>query len=124
MAATLLMTIVIPEWAWAAAAATAALLAFGWVAATTGPLSPIKVTVVRVASGTVSPTLFGIGTVLARRGYLIGPITAGRVERVKAGQLLAEMDPLALDARVGSSAAAAARAQSAVVTAQAQVSDA
>lgn len=126
------MTTVVPKWAWAAGAGTAALLAFGWVAATSGPLAPIKVTVANVITGTVSPSLFGIGTVVARRGYLIGPTTAGRVERVlvdvgdkvKAGQLLAEMDPLDLDARVGSSAAAAARAQSAVVTAQAQVRDA
>ena len=126
------MNTVVPKWAWAAAAGASALVAFGWVAATSGPLAPIKVTVVRASTGTVSPSLFGIGTVVARRGYLIGPTTAGRVERVlvdvgekvKAGQLLAEMDPLDLDARVGSSAAAAARAQSAVVTAQAQVLDA
>ena len=126
------MKTAIPKWAWAAGAGAAALLAFGWVATTSGPLAPIKVTVVRAANGPVSPTLFGIGTVLARRAYLIGPTTAGRVERVlvdvgekvKAGQLLAEMDALDLDARVGSSAAASARAQSAVVTAQAQVRDA
>ena len=62
-----------------------------------------------------------IGTVEARRAYLIGPTAAGRV---KAGQLLAEMDAVDLDARVGSSSAAAARARSAVVTAQAQVHDA
>ena len=73
-----------------------------------------------------------IGTVEARRAYLIGPTAAGRVkrvlvdvgDRVKAGQLLAEMDAVDLDARVGSSSAAAARARSAVVTAQAQVHDA
>ena len=122
----------LPRWAWLAAAGTAVLLAFGWVATTSGPLAPIKVTVIQVATGTVAPSLFGIGTVEARRAYLIGPTAAGRVERVlvdvgdrvKAGQLLAEMDPVDLDARVGSSSAAAARAQSAVLTAQAQVRDA
>jgi len=122
----------LPRWAWLAAAGTAVLLAFGWVATTSGPLAPIKVTVIQVATGTVAPSLFGIGTVEARRAYLIGPTAAGRVkhvlvdvgDKVKAGQLLAEMDPVDLDARVGSSSAAAARAQSAVVTAQAQVRDA
>jgi len=122
----------LPRWAWLAAAGTAVLLAFGWVATTSGPLAPIKVTVIQVATGTVAPSLFGIGTVEARRAYLIGPTAAGRVkhvlvdvgDKVKAGQLLAEMDPVDLDARVGSSSAAAARAQSAVLTAQAQVRDA
>lgn len=122
----------LPRWTWLATAGVAVLLAFGWVATTSGPLAPIKVTLTQVATGTVSPSLFGIGTVEARRAYLIGPTVAGRVERVlvdvgdrvKAGQLLAEMDPVDLDARVGSSSAAAARARSAVATAQAQVRDA
>ena len=122
----------VPRWVWLAAAAAAVFIAFGWVATTSGPLAPIKVTVSQVATGTLTPSLFGVGTVEARRSYLIGPTVAGRVERVlvdvgdrvKAGQLLAEMDPVDLDARVGSSSAAAARAQSAVATAQAQVRDA
>jgi len=122
----------LPRWVWLAAAGVAVLLAFGWMATTRGPLAPIKVTVVQVASGTVTPSLFGIGTVEARRAYLIGPTVAGRVERVlvdvgdtvKAGQLLAEMHAVDLDARVGSSSAATARARSAVLTAQAQVDDA
>lgn len=121
-----------PRWVWLAIAGAAVLLASGWVATVSGPLAAVKVTVFQVATGTVAPSLFGIGTVQARRAYLIGPTAAGRVERVlvdvgdrvRAGQLLAEMDPVDLDARVGSSSAAAARAQSAVATAQAQVRDA
>lgn len=120
------------KWGWLAAIGAAVLLAFGWVASTTGPLAPVEVTVAQAAVGTVAPSLFGIGTVEARRAYLIGPTAAGRVgrvlvdvgDRVRAGQLVAEMDPVDLDARVGSSAAAADRARSAVVTAQAQVHDA
>jgi len=122
----------LPRQVWLAIFGIALLLAFGWVATKTGPLAPIEVTVTHVVKGEVSPALFGIGVVEARRAYLIGPTAAGRVERVlvdvgdivKAGQLLAEMDPVDLDARVGSSAAAAARAKSAVATAQAQVRDA
>jgi len=122
----------LPRWAWFSLLGIALLLAFVWVATTSGPLAPIKVTVTRVIRGEVAPALFGIGTVEARRAYLIGPTVPGRVrsvlvdvgDSVKAGQLLAEMDPVDLDARVTSAAAATARAASAVTTAQAQVDDA
>ncbi len=126
------MPISLPRQAWFAVFGIALLLALGWVAITSGPLAPIKVTVVPVAKGDLASALFGIGTVEARRAYLIGPTTAGRVksvlvdvgDMVKAGQLLAEMDPVDLDARVTSAAAATARAGSGVATAQAQVNDA
>ncbi len=122
----------LPRQVWFAAFGIALLLAFGWVALRSGPLAPIQVTVTRVARGEVAPALFGIGTVEARRAYLIGPTAAGRVGRVlvdvgdtvKAGQLLAEMDPVDLDRRVASAAAAAERGRSAVATAQAQMHDA
>ncbi|MEA5097790.1 MAG: efflux RND transporter periplasmic adaptor subunit [Burkholderiaceae bacterium] len=73
-----------------------------------------------------------MGTVTAQRSYLIGPTASARVKRilvdvgddVKAGQLLAEMDPVDLDAKLTSAEAATARAKSAVQTAQAQVLDA
>ena len=122
----------LPRQVWFAAFGVALLLAFGWVALRSGPLAPIQVTVTQVAKGEVSPALFGIGTVEARRAYLIGPTAAGRVGRVlvdvgdtvQAGQLLAEMDPVDLDRRVASAAAAAQRGRSAVAAAQAQVHDA
>ena len=124
--------ITLPRQIWFAIFGIALLLALIWVALKSGPLAPIQVTVTQVAKGEVSPALFGIGTVEARRAYLIGPTAAGRVGRVlvdvgdsvQAGQLLAEMDPVDLDARVNSAAAAAARARNAVATAQAQVQDA
>ena len=108
------------------------LIAFGWVATQSGPLAPVRVTVTQVAEGEVSPALFGIGTVEARRAYFIGPTAAGRVERVlvdvgdsvKAGQLLATIDPIDLDQRMASATAAAARGRSAVSTAEAQERDA
>ncbi|MBI4290525.1 MAG: efflux RND transporter periplasmic adaptor subunit [Betaproteobacteria bacterium] len=121
-----------PRQIWFAAVGVALLLALGWVATRSGPLAPIRVTVVQVARGEVAPALFGIGAVGAQRSYAIGPTVAGRVkrvlidvgDRVKAGQLLAEMDPVDLDSRVASADAAAARARSAVATAEAQVHDA
>ena len=83
-----------------------------------GPLAPVRVTVMPAAQGTFAPALYGIGTLEARRTYLIGPTTAGRVLRVlvdngdsvKAGQLLAEMDPVDLDNRLVALDASAARA--------------
>jgi HlyD family secretion protein len=126
------MPFTLPRQVWFAVFGIALLLALGWVATTSGPLAPIKVTVTRVATGTVAPSLFGIGTVEARRAYLIGPTAAGRVRSVlvdvgdivKAGQLLAEMDPVDLDKRVASAAAATARGRSAITTAEAQIQDA
>jgi HlyD family secretion protein len=107
-------------------------LGFGVVVARSGPLSPIQVTTLRAEVGSLSPAIFGIGTVEARRSYLIGPTAAGRVkavhadvgETVKAGQLLAEIDPVDLDERLRSTEAAYARAASAVTAADAQRKDA
>jgi len=97
-----------------------------------GPLAPTRVTVHKAENASVTPALFGIGTVEARRAYLIGPTAAGRVLRVvvdvgdavKAGQLLAEMDPVDIDQRVAALDASLARAGSAVLAVQAQREDA
>lgn len=111
----------------------AALLAgLSLVIARSGPLAPTQVTTVRAATGSHQSSLFGIGTVEARRSYVIGPTAAGRVkavhvdvdDHVKAGQLLAEIDPIDLAERVRSLAASYARAQSAVSAAEAQRKDA
>lgn len=97
-----------------------------------GPLAPVRVTVAQVDTGTVSPAAFGIGTVEARRGWMVGPTAAGRVLRVlvdvgdsvQPGQLLAEMDPVDLDQRMAALDASLARARSAQAAAHAQVQDA
>lgn len=112
--------------------ALALLGAFGWVLARSGPLAPIRVTTVKVEEGTQALALFGIGTVEARRAYLIGPTVAGRVLRVgvdvgdvvTAGQVLAELDPVDLDERTAASQASIARAGSLVLAAEAQLRDA
>jgi HlyD family secretion protein len=122
----------LPRQVWFAAFGVALLLALGWVGTQSGPLAPIEVTVTPVVTGEVSPALFGIGTVEAQRAYLIGPTAAGRVKRVlvdvgdtvKAGQLLAEMEPLDLDTRLASIVASADRGRSAVAAAEAQERDA
>lgn len=105
---------------------------FAMVVVRAGPLAPVRVTVVTIGQGTIRPALFGIGTVEAQRSYLVGPTTAGRVRRVlvdvgatvRAGQLLAEMDPVDLDERIGALAASVARANSAILAAEAQQQDA
>jgi HlyD family secretion protein len=106
--------------------------AMAFVVMRSGPLAPTRVTVVQAAVGRLAPALFGIGTVEAQRSYLIGPTAAGRVrsvgvdvgDTVKAGQLLAEMDPVDLDERTTALDASIARAGSGMVAAVAQGRDA
>jgi HlyD family secretion protein len=114
------------------ALAVALVAALAFVALRTGPLAPTKVTVTAVQEGKLSPAIFGIGTVEARRSWMVGPTVAGRVlsvrfdvgDTVKAGQLLAEMDPVDLDQRLAALDAALTRASSTQAAAQAQVADA
>lgn len=97
-----------------------------------GPLAPVQVVVTKVAEGSIAPALFGIGTVEARRSWMVGPTAAGRVlsvtadvgDRVKKGDLLAEMDPVDIAQRLEASQATVARAGSALRAAQAQLADA
>lgn len=108
------------------------LAALAVVVMRSGPLAPIRVTVQKAETAIVAPALFGIGTVEARRAYLIGPTAAGRVLRVvvdvgdtvKAGQLLAEMDPVDIDERIAALDASIARAGSGTAAADSQRQDA
>lgn len=105
---------------------------FGYVVLRSGPLAPVAVTTAAVEARSISPALFGVGTVEARFSYKIGPTNAGRIgkiyvdvgDRVRAGQTLAEMDPVDLDARVAALDAAIGRAEASIKTAEAQVDDA
>lgn len=93
------------------------LVLFGYVAVRSGPLASVAVTVATVEAGSLSPSLFGVGTVEARYTYRIGPTTAGRVrrlvvdvgDRVTAGQVMGEMDPVDLDDRLRSQEAVLGR---------------
>lgn len=92
---------------------------FLYVAVRSGPLAPVKVTVAEVEQRSISPALFGIGTVEARSTYRIGPTLAGRLlrlevdvgDRVRAGDVLGEMDPVDLDDRLRAQEAARLRAE-------------
>lgn len=112
--------------------ALALLGAVAFVLMRAGPLAPTRVTVAQATESRLTPALFGVGSVEARRSYLIGPTVAGRVRRVavdvgdsvKAGQLLAEMDPVDLDERAAALDASIDRAGSALAAADAQRRDA
>lgn len=101
---------------------------FLYVGLRSGPLAPVTVTLTTVESRTVTPALFGIGTVEARYTYKIGPTFVGRIknlhvhvgEQVKTGQLLGEMDPIDLDDRVRSQESLLKRTQAALREAQAR----
>ena len=105
--------------------------ALAYVALRTGPMAPIPVMLVTVESQAITPALFGIGTVEARRTHKIGPTYAGRVRRVevqagdsvKAGQLLGEMDPIDQDDKLGAQDAAIKRASAALLAGEAQIQE-
>lgn len=101
---------------------------FVYVALRSGPLAPVAVTVADVESRAIAPALFGIGTVEARYTYKVGPTFAGRLkrlevqvgDRVKAGQLLGDMDPVDLDDRIRSQESAVKRTEAALREAEAR----
>src|SRR3990167_4595450 len=106
--------------------ALAALLAY--VALRSGPLAPVAITVVKVESRALRPSLFGVGTVEARHLHRIGPTAPGRLKRldvqvgdaVKAGQVLGEMDPVDSDDRLRSQEAQIKRVATTVAEASAR----
>jgi HlyD family secretion protein len=80
----------------------------------------------------LATSVFGIGTVEARRSYVLGPTTPSRVaevlvdvgDRVQAGQLLAQMEAVDLDQRVESARLAAERAEQTIRASQARLAEA
>ena len=104
------------------------LVLFIYVALRSGPLAPVAVTLTTIESKPLTPSIFGIGTVASRFTYKLGPIITGRVLRiyvnvgdpVKAGRVLAEMDPVDLDARILSQQATLKRADATLKEAKIQ----
>lgn len=102
--------------------------ALAFVMLRSGPMAPTRVTTVKAARASFAPTLFGIGTVEARRAYAVGPTTAGRVgvvfvdvgEVVPPDGRLAEMDPVDVDERIAALDASVARARSTIAALEAQ----
>lgn len=106
--------------------------AFAWLLTTRGPLAPVGVETAPAARADLAPAVYGIGTVEAQHAYAVGPIQAGRLlsvrvdqgDRVQAGQLLAELDPVDLSERAEAAGSAAARSRQAAQAAQSQVAEA
>jgi len=105
--------------------------AFIYVVLRSGPMASVPVVVFEVKEMPVEPSLFGIGTVEARYTQNIGPIGSARVlkisvdvgDRVEAGQVIGEMDPVDLDERLDAQDAALMRAAATVRAAEAHVSE-
>ncbi|MEW5892319.1 MAG: efflux RND transporter periplasmic adaptor subunit [Pseudomonadota bacterium] len=108
------------------------LAAFAFVVLRTGPLAATRVVLAQVEAQELKPAIFGIGTVEARHAFDLGPTFASRVlrvrvdvgDRVEAGQVLAEMDPVDLDQRLAAAESAYRRAAFAVDAAAAAASEA
>ncbi len=107
------------------------LLAFAYVATSSGPLAPVPITVVEVEEQKITPTLFGIGTVEVRYRYRLGPVMTGRLlslnhdvgDYVVAGEVLGGMDPVDMDDKIAANQAAIQRANASVAAAEAHVKD-
>lgn len=114
------------------AGAVAFIAGFVWLLNTRGPLAPVGVVIGTATRTDLNPVVYGIGTVEAQRAYTVGPIQAGRVlrvlvdqgDRVQAGQLLAEIDPIDLRQRADAANSAVERARQSAQAAQAQVDEA
>ena len=108
-----------------------ALIPVGWLMYSKGPLGPPRVTVAAVQQQSFKAGVFGIGTVDARLTYAIGPTQAGRVfkvfadqgDKVAAGKVLGEMDPVDLEQKLTGAAASVAKARSSLLAAEALVRD-
>ncbi len=115
---------------WSLAAGVA--LIFAWVVMTQGPLAPVRVTVEKIRTGNLSSSVFGVGTLKARRSYNLAPTVTGRVksvlvdqgDRVVAGQVLAEMDPVDLGERLAGSQRAIEKAANSILASEAQLNEA
>jgi len=105
---------------------------FVYVIFRSGPMASVPVTATTVETRSISPALFGTGTIEARYTYKIGPTTPGRVQsihvqvgdRVRAGQVLGGMDPVDFDERIVAQNAEMKRAKAGVLTAEARVREA
>ena len=101
---------------------------FVYVALRAGPMAPVSVTLASVEQKALTPALFGVGTVGTRTTTKIGPTVAGRLQRldvevgdrVRAGQVLGQMDPLDWDDRLHAQDAALQRVQASLSEAQAR----
>lgn len=112
-----------------------ALIAFGVIGYglfSTGAVGPTKVVAVKVGTGNLTPTVFGIGIVQAQMNYNVGSTQTGKIlkldvdqgDSVKAGQIIGKIDPVDMDQRIASNYAALVSSQHDVLVAEAQIDQA
>ncbi len=105
---------------------------FAWAVLTQGPLAPVKVTSEKIQSGSLAVDVFGVGLVEARHSYNISSVMTGRIKSllvdqgdfVKAGQVVAELDPIDLEEKLASSHFLTERAANSIKVAEAQLAQA
>lgn len=105
---------------------------FAWVVLTQGPLAPVKVTTEKIQTGSLASEVFGVGITEARHTYNVSSTMTGRVgsmlvdqgDYVKAGQVLARLDPIDLNERLASSRLMAERSANSIKMAEAQLAQA
>ena len=110
----------------------AVLALFLWVVMTQGPLASVKVTVEQVQVGDLKNSVYGIGTVQARHRHDLAPTMTGRVKNVyvdqgdtvKAGQVLAEMDPVDLDDKLAGGQRLVDKSRNAILATESQLNEA
>jgi HlyD family secretion protein len=98
----------------------------------TGPIGSMEVVGAQVESGTLKPTVFGIGTVQAQNNYNVGPTQTGKLlklyvdqgDSVQAGQIIGEIDPVDMDQRIASNYAAVVSSQNDTAVANAKIEQA
>jgi len=102
-----------------------------WLLTTRGPLAPVGVEIASVTRGDLNPAVYGIGTwkrdTPTPWGHQAGRVLRVSVDqgdRVRSGQLLAEIDPVDLRQRAEAAASTVARARQTAQAAQAQVAEA
>ncbi len=102
---------------------------FAWVILTRGPLAPVQVTIEKIQTGTLRPEVFGVGLVEGRHSYIVSPVMTGRIskllvdqgDQVKAGQVVAELDPIDLAEKLAASQWVSERTASSIKVAEAQL---
>ncbi|MBI5625881.1 MAG: efflux RND transporter periplasmic adaptor subunit [Nitrosomonadales bacterium] len=112
--------------------ATLLISIFAWVVLTQGPLAPVKVATEKIQTGSLASEVFGVGITEARHIYNVSSTMTGRVgsmlvdqgDYVKAGQLLARLDPIDLNERLASSRLMTERSANSIRMAEAQLAQA
>ena len=97
-----------------------------------GVVGGIKVQGAVAKRGVLEPTVFGVATVQAKGNYMVGPTATGRIaklyvdqgERIRAGQIIGEMDPLDLEQGIAASSAGVSASRYNLERAQAAIVDA